>query len=115
MTLNLTTVYFNDASSDLTASAKKEIDKAAASIKPYLNKGVLVVKGYTSPTESGDILTLSHDRASEVKKYLMKTLGVSGNSVYAVGYSNREPLKTSPNAVTEDPQRRAVITLTTLQ
>lgn len=115
MTLNLTTVYFNDGSSDLTESAKKEIDKAAVSIKPNIGKGVLVVKGYTSPTETGDILTLSHDRASEVKKYLMKALGLADSAVYAVGYSNREPLKTSPNAVTEDPQRRVVITMTILQ
>jgi len=115
MTLNLTTVYFNAQSSDLTDSAKKEIDKAATSIKPYLNKSLLVVKGYTSPTETGDILTLSHDRAMEVKKYLMKSLGIADSAIYAVGYSDREPLKTSPNAVTEDPQRRAVLTLTTLQ
>lgn len=115
MTLNLTTVYFNAMSSDLTDSAKKEIDKAAASMKPYLNKSLLVVKGYTSPTETGNILALSHDRAMEVKKYLMKSLGIADNAIYAVGYSDREPLKTSPNAVTEDPQRRAVLTLTTLQ
>ena len=115
MSLNLTTVYFNDGSSDLTESAKKEIDKAAASIKPNIGKGILIVKGYTSPTETGDILTLSHDRSVEVKNYLMKALGIPDSAVYAVGYSNREPLKASPNAVTEDPQRRAVITMTILQ
>jgi len=114
LTLNLTTVYFNLLSPDLTESAKKEIEKAAGSIKPYLNKSVLVVKGYTSPTETGDLITLSHNRALEVKKYLMKILSIPAENIYAVGYADREPLKTSPNAVTEDPQRRAVLTLTTL-
>jgi outer membrane protein OmpA-like peptidoglycan-associated protein len=115
MTLNLTTVYFNSMSSDLTESAKKEIEKSADSIKPYLNKSLLIIKGYTSPTETGDILSLSHDRALEVKKYLMRILNISDNNIFAVGYADREPLKTSPSAVTEDPQRRAVITLTTTQ
>ncbi len=115
MTLDLATVYFNAMSSDLTDSAKKEIDQAAASIKPYVNKSVLVVKGYTSSTETGDTLALSHARALEVKNYLMKSLGLPDDSIYALGYADREPLQTSPKAVTEDPQRRAVITLTTLQ
>ncbi len=115
MTLPLATVYFNAMSSQLTDSAKKEIDQMAGSIKSSLNKSVLVVKGYTSPTETGDLLTLSHARALEIKNYLMKSLGLSGNSIYALGYADREPLQSSPQAVTEDPQRRAVITLTTLQ
>jgi outer membrane protein OmpA-like peptidoglycan-associated protein len=114
LTLNLTTVYFNALDSHLTDSAKKEIEKAAGSIKPYINKSVLVVKGYASATESGDLVSLSHARAQEVKKYLMKTLGVPANNIYAVGYSTRDALKSSPAAVTEDPQRRAVLTLTTL-
>ncbi len=96
LTLNLTTVYFNALSSHLTDSGKKEIEKAAGSIKPYINKSVLVVKGYTSTTESGDLLSLSHARALEVKKYLIKTLGIPPGSIYAVGYSIRDPLKSSP-------------------
>ncbi len=114
MTLNLTTVYFDAMSSELTDSAKKEIEKSSVSIKPYLNKSVLIIKGYTSPTEKGDDLSLSHARALEVKKYLMKVLGISDNNIFAVGYADLEPLKSSPSAVTEDPQRRAVITLMTL-
>ena len=114
LTLNLTTVYFDASSSDLTDAGKKEIEKSADSIKSYIHKSVLIVKGYSSSAETGDLLSLSHARALEVKKYLIKTLKISANNIYAVGYSNHEPLKSSPSAAVGDSQRRAVLTLTTL-
>ena len=114
MSLSLLTVHFNAQTSDLSEEAKKEIKDTADSIKKSLAKSLLVVKGYASPTEKGDLLSLSRARALEVKKQLVKELGIPDNGVYALGYALREPLASSPNAVTEDPQRRAVITLTTL-
>jgi outer membrane protein OmpA-like peptidoglycan-associated protein len=114
LTLNLTTVYFDALSSNLTESDKKEIEKSADSIKPYIHKSILIVKGYGSPEESGDLLSLSHARALEVKKYLIRILKIPANNIYAVGYSDREPLKSSQNVVTEDSKRRAILTLTTL-
>ena len=114
MSLSLLTVHFNAQTSDLGEEAKKEIKDTVDSIKKSLGKSVLVVKGYASPSETGDLLSLSRARAIEVKKQLVKDLGVPDNSVYALGYALREPLASSANAVTEDPQRRAVITLTTV-
>lgn len=114
LTLNLTTVYFAPLSSNLTESGKNEIEKTADSIKPYIHKSVLIVKGYSSPAESGDALSLSHARALEVKKYLIKTLNIPANNIYAVGYSDRESMKSSANVITDDLKRKAVLTLTTL-
>ncbi len=114
LTLNLTTVHFDSMSSNLTESGKREIEKAAESIKPYIQKSILLVKGYAAPSESGDTLSLSHSRALEVKKYLIQTLKIPADTILAIGYSNRDPLKSSSNTVSEDQQRRAVLTLTTL-
>ncbi len=113
MTLNLTTVYFDSLSSTLTIGAKKEIEKAASSIRPYLNKSILVLKGYTSPEETGDLLVLSHDRAFEVKKFLMKSLKISEDEIFVVGYSSREPLKSPSSPMAGDTKRRVIISLTT--
>ncbi len=113
MTLNLTTVYFAIVSSDLGEESKKELEKAASSIRPYLNKSILVVKGYAAPTETGDLLSLSRNRAMEVKKFLSKTLGISPDTIYAVGYGSRAPSKATNDAGTGESPRRAIITLTT--
>ena len=113
MTLNLTTVYFDAMSSALSSDAKKEIEKAATSIRPYLNKSILVVKGYAAPDETGDLLVLSHDRALEVKKFLTKALKISPDAIFAVGYSAREPAKSAANPAAGETKRRALISLTT--
>ncbi len=114
LTLNLTTVNFDLSSFRLTDVGKKEIEKSADSIKAYIHKSILVVKGYSSSTESGDLVSLSHARALEVKKYLVKTLGVSADNIYAVGYSARPSTKSTPNSPVEDTQGKAILTLITL-
>lgn len=112
MTLSLTTVYFDAQSSVLSEAGKKELEKAASSIRPYLNKSTLVIKAYAAPTETGDLIVLSHNRAVEVKKFLVKSLSLSPENVYAVGYSTKDPAKSTGGAV-GDNHRRAVVTLTT--
>ncbi len=112
MTLNLTTVYFPMMGTTLSEAAKKDLDKAATTIKPYLNKSTLVVKGYAAPNETGDLIALSHNRASEVKMYLMKILNVSDNGIFAVGYATRVTEKDASPA-TADNQRRALVVLST--
>ena len=113
MTLNLTTVYFAAMSSTLDEAAQKEIQKAAASVKPYLAKSTLLVKGYASTGETGDLVALSNQRANEVKKYLTKQLGLAPDAIYAVGYAVREPQKSAASPTTTENHRRALIMLTT--
>lgn len=112
MTLNLTTVYFDPGSSDLSEAGKKELQTASASIKPYLNKSTLVVKGYADAGETGDLLTLSHGRAEAVKKFMEQSLGVPDNNIYAVGYADLKE-KSAATPAPGQSQRRAIITLTT--
>lgn len=114
LTLNLTTLYFNAQSSKLNDFARKDLDKAAGSIKEYLHKSLLLVKGYASASETGDLLVLSHARAVEVKKYLVKNLGVPEDSIFAVGYADKDATKKGATPLSEDPDRRVVISLTTV-
>jgi outer membrane protein OmpA-like peptidoglycan-associated protein len=113
MNLNLTTVTFAAMSSDLDEAAKKEIKKAAESIKPYLEKSVIIIKGYAANSETGDLVSLSHDRAEEVEKYLMKSLSIPSNGIYAVGYATKNPLPDASAPAVDDKQRCAIISLST--
>jgi outer membrane protein OmpA-like peptidoglycan-associated protein/flagellar hook assembly protein FlgD len=113
LSLILTTIYFANGTETLSADAKKEIQQAAISIKPYLEKSVFVIKGYANSGESDDLVTLSHDRADSVREYLMKTFGVSMDKVFALGYATRETLKDATGDEPADKQRRATITLYT--
>lgn len=114
MTLNLTSVTFQNMSSELDVNAKKEIEKSAASIRPYLNKSTLIVKGYASTDETGNPILLSRQRAVEVKKLLANVLGVPADGILAVGYSTKNALPSSAaNPISASNQRRAIITLST--
>lgn len=113
LTLNLTTLYFNAQSSTLTGTARKELEKAGSSIRPFLQKSILVIKGYAAPNETGDLLTLSHDRALEVKKYLARAMGAQPDKIFAVGYADQGSTQAPATSLTEDPRRRAVLSLTT--
>ncbi len=113
MAMGLATVYFEKASSDLTENGKKDIEKTVDAIRPYLAKCILVVKGYAVPGEAEDLLTLSHRRAAEVEKYLQKILSFPPKTLFAVGYSDRDPLKTESGPAPDEKSRRAVITLLT--
>ncbi|HVM31711.1 MAG TPA: OmpA family protein [bacterium] len=113
LSLNLTTVYFKDGDDGLTPEAKKELQKAAVSIKPYLDKSLFFLKGYTASAEAGDQLTLSYDRADSVREYLLKVLAVPADKVVALGYADREALKDANGDEPADKQRRVTITLYT--
>jgi outer membrane protein OmpA-like peptidoglycan-associated protein len=82
------------------------------SIRAYLEKSVLVVKGYASPDETGDLTALSRQRAVEVRNYLAKILGVAPETIYAVGYAEQSAAAEGAAAAGEN-WRRAVVTLST--
>jgi outer membrane protein OmpA-like peptidoglycan-associated protein len=113
LSLNLTTVYFDDGSDSLTFDGKKELQQAAISIKPYLDKSTLVIKGYAAGSETGDLVSLSHDRAKTVKEFMMKTFNVAPDKISALGYSTRDVLKTSSGDEPVEKQRRATVILYT--
>ena len=113
LSLNLTTVYFDDGSDSLTFDGKKELQQAAISIKPYLDKSTLVIKGYAAGSETGDLVSLSHDRATAVKEFMIKTFNVAPDKISALGYSTRDVLKASSGDEPVEKQRRATVILYT--
>ena len=112
MTLKLTSVLFDTQGFQLSDDAKKELDKSVLSIRPYLNKSVLVIKGYAAPDETGDLTALSRQRAVEVRDYLAKVLGISPETIYAVGYAAQN-LWAENASESNANRRRAVVTLST--
>jgi outer membrane protein OmpA-like peptidoglycan-associated protein len=113
MSLNLTTVYFESGSSVLDDESLKNLRGAIESIRPYVDKSLLVVKGSVSSDEKGDATKLSHERAAAVRDYLAQGLKIEKSHIQAVGVGLQEPLVTSRGAAPIDHQRRAWVTLTT--
>ena len=94
-------------------NALKNLRGVIESIRPYLDKSTLAIKGYTGPDETGDLVKLSHDRAAAVRDFLAQNLPLDPQRIQAVGLGNTETLTTSSGAAPIDRQRRAVVTLTT--
>jgi outer membrane protein OmpA-like peptidoglycan-associated protein len=113
MSLSLTTVYFIVGGADLDEDALKSLRGVIESIRPYLDKSTLTVKGYTSPDETGDPVKISHDRAAAVRDFLARSLSIDPQSIQAVGLGNADPPASSSGAVSLERRRRAVVSLTT--
>jgi outer membrane protein OmpA-like peptidoglycan-associated protein len=113
MSLNLTTVYFEEGSSTLDEESLKNLRGAIESIRPYVDKSLLVVKGSVSPDEKGDATKLSHERAAAVRDFLAQGLKLEARRIQALGVGTQEPLVTSEGAASVVHQRRAWVTLTT--
>jgi len=115
MSLNLATIFFAEGTSVIDADGLKDLRGAVESIRPYLTKSVLGIKGYTSPDESGDTVQLSHARAAAVRDFLAKELKLEPGKITAIGLSGRDPLATPAGKAPNEKQRRAVVTLYTTQ
>ncbi len=114
LSLNLTTVYFDPQGVELNEAGTKEIETAAASIKPYLKKSLLVVRGFCAGSETGDLVELSHDRARKVADWMTQKLQLPEGSVYAVGMGDQSPLAgNSLTPVPDEKRREAVLTVIT--
>jgi len=113
LTLNLTTVFFPKDSSVLTEEGKRELNQAVVAIKPYLNKSMIVLRGYSSDEEIGDRLLLSRKRAVSARDLLAEMLGVPEERMVALGLANRDPQQTSTGPAPAEKQRRVVVTLYT--
>jgi len=113
MSLNLVTVYFLEGSANLTEEGVQNLRGAIESIRPYLDKSTLVVKGCTDGAETGDALKLSYERAKVVRDFLAESLQVDRAHIQALGLGDTEPLMISGGAAPAERQRRAVVSLTT--
>lgn len=113
MTLNLATVFFPPDTARLEDEAVKDLRGAIESIRPYLAKSTLLVKGGSAGDETGNPVLLSHARAAAVRDFLAQGLGVDPSKIAAVGVGSTEPLRTSEGTAPADKQRRAVVSLAT--
>lgn len=111
LTLNLTTVTFQKGSAELSADAVRELAQAAQAIRPYLEKSVVVLKGFSTEDEAGSGLALSRRRATAARKALAEVLGVPEGRLVAMALGSREPLQTASGLAAPDRQRRVVVTL----
>jgi outer membrane protein OmpA-like peptidoglycan-associated protein len=111
LSLNLTTVTFEAQGSDLSDAGKKEIETAAASIKPYLKNSLLVVRGYCAASESGDLVALSHERAKTVADWITQKLQLEPGAVSAVGMGDQMPGQAA--ALPDEKRREAILTVIT--
>ncbi|WP_439880366.1 OmpA family protein [Pontibacter sp. MBLB2868] len=84
-------ILFNVNSADLSANAKRDIEKLAKSLKE--NEGTnVIIEGHTDNTGSYELnQRLSEKRAEAVAAYA-RSLGVSGTRLQAKGYSYDQPI-----------------------
>jgi outer membrane protein OmpA-like peptidoglycan-associated protein len=114
LSMNLTSVSFDAQGVDLSDADKKEIETATTSITSYLNKSLLVVRGYCASSETGDLVELSHDRAKKVADWITQKLQLPEGAVLAVGMGDQSPRSDTLNAKISDEKRRiAILTVIT--
>jgi outer membrane protein OmpA-like peptidoglycan-associated protein len=105
--IEMTKVYFEEMSSDISSRAMVDVEKVAAMIKnnPDLK---IQIKGHTDPVEqaksSGDISLL---RAQTIKEKLVE-LGVNTNKLQVLGMKDFDPA-TDDTSVTGQAQNRRVV------
>ncbi|MBC5993782.1 OmpA family protein [Pontibacter cellulosilyticus] len=84
-------ILFNVNSAELSAGAKKDIEKLATSLKQNAGTNV-IIEGHTDNTGSYELnQKLSERRAQAVANYA-KSLGVDGSRLQAKGYSYDQPI-----------------------
>jgi outer membrane protein OmpA-like peptidoglycan-associated protein len=114
LSMNLTSVSFEAQAADLIDAGKKEIETATSALTPYLNKSLLVVRGYCAPAETGDLVELSHERAKVVADWITQKLQLPEGTVLAVGMGDQSPRPDSTAEKLPDEKRRiAILTVIT--
>lgn len=101
-------ILFNVNSADLSAGAKKDIEKLATSLKQNPGTNV-IIEGHTDNTGSYELnQKLSERRAQAVANYA-KSLGVDGSRLQAKGYSYDQPIADNSTAEGRAQNRRVEI------
>jgi outer membrane protein OmpA-like peptidoglycan-associated protein len=84
-------ILFNVNSAELSANAKRDIEKLVKTLKEYEGTNV-IIEGHTDNTGSYELnQRLSERRAEAVASYA-KSLGVTGARLQAKGYSYDQPI-----------------------
>lgn len=101
-------ILFNVNSADLSANAKRDIEKLAKSLKE--NEGTnVIIEGHTDNTGSYELnQRLSEKRAEAVAAYA-RSLGVAGSRLQAKGYSYDQPIADNSTVEGRQQNRRVEI------
>lgn len=101
-------ILFAVNSAELSANAKRDIDKLAKTLKEYEGTNV-IIEGHTDNTGSYELnQKLSEKRAAAVAAYA-KSLGVDGSRLQAKGYSYDQPIAENTTAEGRAKNRRVEI------
>ena len=101
-------ILFNVNSAELSAGAKKDIEKLAASLKQNPGTNV-IIEGHTDNTGAYELnQKLSERRAQAVANYA-KSLGVEGSRLQAKGYSYDQPIADNSTAEGRAQNRRVEV------
>ncbi len=102
---------FDQGSSTLRPEAIRELDRAAAFIKRFRPTKVRI-EGHTDNTGDEDInLTISEDRASSVRDYLVNQGGFDQNLFIPVGYGESKPITSNDTPEGQRKNRRFEIVI----
>ncbi|TXK33837.1 OmpA family protein [Pontibacter qinzhouensis] len=101
-------ILFAVNSAELSANAKKDIDKLAQTLKSYPGTNV-IIEGHTDNTGSRELNQgLSERRAQAVLNYA-RTTGVEGNRLQAKGYAFDQPIADNTTVDGRQKNRRVEI------
>jgi OmpA-OmpF porin, OOP family len=102
------TLYFVEASDELTADSKRYIEDVLSEITGYAVPDIVVV-GHTDAVGSDQYNdALSLDRAKTVRTALIDR-GIAPENIVAVGRGKRQPFRSTPGVLSDPANRRVEI------
>ena len=102
------TLYFNEASDDLTPESRAELERMLADVAKRPVRDIVIV-GHTDAVGSDQYNdALAKKRAERVKAMLVER-GIAGGDIDAIGRGKRDLLVPTPDGVAEPRNRRVEI------
>jgi len=101
-------ILFAINSAELSASAKKDIQKLAQTLQQYQGTDV-IIEGHTDNTGSYDLNQRLSERRAEAVAAYARSLGVDGKRLKAKGYSYDQPIADNSTAEGRSQNRRVEI------
>ncbi|QCR25104.1 OmpA family protein [Pontibacter sp. SGAir0037] len=101
-------ILFAVNSADLSANAKKDIEKLARTLKEYQGTNV-IIEGHTDNTGSYDLNQRLSERRAESVAAFARSLGVESSRLQSKGYSYDQPIADNTTAEGRQKNRRVEI------
>ncbi|WP_245842618.1 OmpA family protein [Pontibacter ummariensis] len=101
-------ILFNINSAELSAGAKRDIEKLAKTLQEYQGTDV-IIEGHTDNTGSYELNKRLSERRAEAVAAYARSLGVDGSRLQAKGYSYDQPIADNTTAEGRAQNRRVEI------